>query len=211
MAKMVSANLGAATWLSFVLVVVVCNFTLAAPSSMHATGNRISSPTKKLLFEEAVRQQNSNEISTSIGSSQEHAQDNDDDDDNNAQKNAIQQTLAASNEQKQNDKKSIRVIAQQRAQYLDLMKWFEHLQRQFMQQVLRERVAEKDHLLMQKWLVDNINDLHRELKQTESDFEHYVQVTKGLMLTSEQRLKQELARATKLPLSIPIMDPQTGL
>lgn len=98
-------------------------------------------------------------------------------------------------------------------QHLELTKWFDNLQQQFVQQVLRQRVAEKDHLMMQKWLVDNINDLHRELKQTESDFEHYVQVTKSLLLAgNEQRLmKQQLARATRLPLSIPIYDPQTGI
>lgn len=100
------------------------------------------------------------------------------------------------------------------AQCAELAKWFDNLQRQLVQQVLRQRVAEKDHLMMQKWLVDNINDLHRELKQTESDFEHYVQVTKRLLLAggAEQRLiKQQLARATRLPLSIPIYDPRAGI
>lgn len=39
-----------------------------------------------------------------------------------------------------------------------------------------------DHLMLMdmnrkfNWLTDNINDLHRELKQTENDLEHYIQV-----------------------------------
>lgn len=48
-----------------------------------------------------------------------------------------------------------------------------------------QRVAEKsaDHLIIENWLIDNINDLHRELKQTENDFEHYVQITRNMLAT----------------------------
>lgn len=49
--------------------------------------------------------------------------------------------------------------------------------------------ATVDHLLMEKWLVDNIKDLHRELKQTESDVEHYVQVTKSIMSKITNKVK----------------------
>lgn len=64
----------------------------------------------------------------------------------------------------------------------------------------RQQVAEKDHFMMQKWLVDNINDLHRELKQTETDFDHYTQVTKSIVDQNESRFKQQLAAALSLPL-----------
>ena len=55
---------------------------------------------------------------------------------------------------------------------------------------------------MERWLVDNVNDLHRELKQTEGDFEHYMRVTKNIFLRNEAQLKRQLALATSLPLSI---------
>lgn len=56
-------------------------------------------------------------------------------------------------------------------------------------QIKSQRLNEKDHLMTQKWLVDNINDLHRELKQTEMDFEHYVQVTKSILANNEHKLR----------------------
>mgnify|MGYP006965680584 CR=1 FL=1 len=87
------------------------------------------------------------------------------------------------------------------ASYVKMLK---QLQEQFIDLVMRQRVSEKDHLLMEKWLVDNINDLHRELKQTESEFEHYIQVTKNIMTQNERRLKQQVAEAMSLPLHIPI-------
>ena len=85
-----------------------------------------------------------------------------------------------------------------------LQRLFRELQARFVEQVIRQRVADKDHLLMEKWLVDNINDLHRELKQTELDFEHYIQVTKNILAQNEQQLRRQLARQTSLPLSIAI-------
>lgn len=65
------------------------------------------------------------------------------------------------------------------------------LQDELANQVKRQKAAEMDHLMMQKWLVDNISDLHRELKQTEVDFEHYVQVTKTIMGNNERQLRQQ--------------------
>lgn len=87
-----------------------------------------------------------------------------------------------------------------------LAKQIQLLRAGFVEQVIRQRVADKDHLLMEKWLVDNINDLHRELKQTELDFEHYVQVTKNILAKNELQLKRELTRQTSLPLwsAVPI-------
>lgn len=85
---------------------------------------------------------------------------------------------------------------------VNCMKRMEKLEQQLVEQVIRQRVADKDHLLMEKWLVDNISDLHRELKQTEMDFEHYVRVTKNILLQNENHLKRQLAYATSLPLSI---------
>jgi len=78
----------------------------------------------------------------------------------------------------------------------------QQLEQQLVQQAIGQRVSEKDHLLMESWLVDNIKDLHRELKQTETDFEHYVQVTKNILLRNENQLKRQLAQATSLPLSL---------
>lgn len=83
-------------------------------------------------------------------------------------------------------------------------KLLRQLQDQLIDQVIRQRVAEKDHLLMEKWLVDNVNDLHRELKQTEMDFEHYVQVTKNILAQNESHLKRQLAISTSLPLFAPL-------
>lgn len=85
-----------------------------------------------------------------------------------------------------------------------VLKLFKRLEGQFVEQVLRQRIVDKDHLLMEKWLVDNINDLHRELKQTELDFEHYVQVTKNILAQNEQQLRRQLARASSVPLWQPI-------
>lgn len=52
--------------------------------------------------------------------------------------------------------------------------------------------------MMEKWLVDNIKDLHRELKQTESDFEHYLKVTKSLFAKNELRIEQHQRKLMKL-------------
>ena len=89
----------------------------------------------------------------------------------------------------------------------DSLKILHALQKQFVEQVIRQRVIDQDHLMMEKWLVDNINDLHRELKQTEMDFEHYVRVTKNILAANElenrnDQLKRQLALQTALPLSI---------
>lgn len=78
------------------------------------------------------------------------------------------------------------------------LRLYNQLQHQLLEQAMRQRVAEKDHLMMEKWLVDNINDLHRELKQTESDFEHYVQVTKEILAQNDIRLKQQVAATVSL-------------
>lgn len=91
----------------------------------------------------------------------------------------------------------------------DCHKILEALQQQFVEQVIKQRVVDADHLLMEKWLVDNVNDLHRELKQTEMDFEHYVQVTKKMLAHNDLErdnylLKRELAMQTALPLSFPL-------
>lgn len=91
----------------------------------------------------------------------------------------------------------------------ECMEMMRALQGQFVAQVIKQRVADQDHLMMEKWLVDNINDLHRELKQTEMDFEHYVEVTKNILARSEleernAQLKRQLALQTTLPLSIPL-------
>lgn len=48
---------------------------------------------------------------------------------------------------------------------------------------LSARQREDDHLMLENWLIDNINDLHRELKQTENDFEHYLHITKNMLAT----------------------------
>lgn len=89
----------------------------------------------------------------------------------------------------------------------DCLKIVTQLKQRFVEQVIRQRMADKDHLLMEKWLVDNINDLHRELKQTEMDFEHYVQVTKRIFLENndeQAELKRQLAARTSLTLSVPL-------
>lgn len=83
------------------------------------------------------------------------------------------------------------------------------LQKQFVEQVIKQRVVDEDHMLMERWLVENVKDLHRELKQTEMDFEHYVQVTKKMFARydlerSNYLLKRQLAMQTALPLSIPL-------
>lgn len=67
--------------------------------------------------------------------------------------------------------------------------WIKRLQMQLNNQEVKQRITDKDRMIFEKWLVDNINDLHRELKQTESDFEHYVQVTKNIMERNEQAKK----------------------
>lgn len=89
-------------------------------------------------------------------------------------------------------------------------KWHKRLQEQLIHETLRHRVAEKDHLIMEKWLVDNINDLHRELKQTETDFEHYFQVTKNIIAQNERQFKQQVASlmtiAGALPFQMPLMN-----
>lgn len=87
----------------------------------------------------------------------------------------------------------------------EILKRFKQLQAQVVRQSMQHDIAEKDHLIMEKWLVDNINDLHRELKQTENDFEHYVQVTKNIFLQNERKLKHQLAHAMGLPLAVPIV------
>lgn len=80
----------------------------------------------------------------------------------------------------------------------------------------RQRGVERDQELRERWLTDNVNDLHRELKQTESEFEHYFQVTKELIARNEARInqqqqviikqqQQELARMNMNP--IPIVYP----
>lgn len=79
------------------------------------------------------------------------------------------------------------------------VRWFRKLQDQLLDQSIRHRVAEKDHSMMERWLVDNINDLHRELKQTETDLEHYVQVTKNILAQNEVHLRQQLATALSQP------------
>lgn len=86
----------------------------------------------------------------------------------------------------------------------------DQLRDQITRLVIQQRMAEKDHLMMEKWLVDNIKDLHRELKQTELDFEHYVEVTKNILAENEAQLKRQLAVATSLPLTVPIEAPATG-
>lgn len=71
------------------------------------------------------------------------------------------------------------------------IRWFRKLQEQLLDQSMRQQMVEKDHILTEKWLVDNINDLHRELKQTETDLEHYVQVTKNILAQNEAQLRQQ--------------------
>lgn len=73
---------------------------------------------------------------------------------------------------------------------LESKNWFRLLQEEIANQAIRQRASDKDHILMQQWLIDNINDLHRELKQTEVDVENYARVTKNLFATSERNLKK---------------------
>lgn len=70
--------------------------------------------------------------------------------------------------------------------------WAKQLKEQLLDQKLQHQMVEKDHQMMEKWLVDNINDLHRELKQTELDFEHYVQVTKRMLVKNERQIRQQV-------------------
>lgn len=49
-----------------------------------------------------------------------------------------------------------------------------------------------DHVMMEKWLIDNINDLHRELKQTETEFEHFSDVTQHIIARNEVAYQKEL-------------------
>lgn len=66
---------------------------------------------------------------------------------------------------------------------------FKLLHEEIEKQIKKQKDSAEDNSIMQKWLVDNINDLHRELKQTEVDFEHYVQVTKNILANNERQLK----------------------
>lgn len=76
------------------------------------------------------------------------------------------------------------------------------LQDQLLDQEVRHKVAEEDHRRMEQWLVDNINDLHRELKQTELDFEHYAQVTKIILARNEHQIRQHVASIAMQPLEV---------
>lgn len=78
----------------------------------------------------------------------------------------------------------------------------EKLRDRLLDQETRHKVAEEDHRRMEKWLVDNINDLHRELKQTELDFEHYAQVTKIILARNEHQIRQHVASIAMQPLVV---------
>lgn len=78
-------------------------------------------------------------------------------------------------------------------------RWFKKLQEQLLDQSMRQGNLDKDHLMMERWLVDNINALHSELKQTETDLEHYVQVTKNILVQNEAQLRNQLASALSQP------------
>lgn len=80
--------------------------------------------------------------------------------------------------------------------------WPTKVQRQLAEQALLQKMSDKDHTLMEKWLVDNINDLHRELKQTESDFEHYVQVTKKFIEKNELLMSPLIASGLSVPIPV---------
>lgn len=67
--------------------------------------------------------------------------------------------------------------------------WIKRLQVQLNEQEMKQRMNEKDRNLFEKWLIDNISDLHRELKQAESDFEHYAQVTKSILEQNDLALR----------------------
>lgn len=79
------------------------------------------------------------------------------------------------------------------------------------QLVQSQLLAQRDHELREKWLIDNINDLHRELKQTEGDFEHYFQVTKDLIARNEARMNSHvnniLARTNTYAGPFPVVAP----
>lgn len=97
--------------------------------------------------------------------------------------------------------KKIRSQEHQESSTDDLGEKCKQLEKKITEEEQRQQVAEKDHLIMQKWLVDNINDLHRELKQTETDFEHYVQVTKKMMAQNEFHMMQQMLAT--IPLGTP--------
>lgn len=59
---------------------------------------------------------------------------------------------------------------------------------------LRYQTDQKDRHIMDKWLVDNIKELHRELKQTGLDFEHYLQVTKTIIAQTHANFQLALKR-----------------
>lgn len=84
-------------------------------------------------------------------------------------------------------------------QHHECVRCLRKLEEQLLAQSVRQRMVEKDHLIMERWLVDNIKDLHRELKQTETDLEHYVQVTKSILAQSESQIRQQLALALSQP------------
>lgn len=66
--------------------------------------------------------------------------------------------------------------------------WFRKLQSQLVEHSIKQSATERDHLMMDKWLIDNVNALHRRLKQMENDFENYVQVTKNTLAQNWQQL-----------------------
>lgn len=74
------------------------------------------------------------------------------------------------------------------------------LRKQVLDQEIRNKATEEDHRRMEQWLVDNINDLHRELKQTELDFEHYAQVTKIILAKNEHQIRQQVASIAMQPM-----------
>lgn len=75
------------------------------------------------------------------------------------------------------------------------------LRKQMLDQEIRNRATEEDHRRMEQWLVDNINDIHRELKQTELDFEHYAQVTKIILAKNEHQIRQQVASIAMQPMA----------
>lgn len=74
-------------------------------------------------------------------------------------------------------------------------RWLSRFREQLAEQWARQRALESDHEMRAKWLIDNINDLHRELKQTEHDFEHYFQVTKDIIAHNSDYARQQVAQA----------------
>lgn len=60
-----------------------------------------------------------------------------------------------------------------------------------------QKAVEKDHQIREKWLIDNIRDLHREIKQTESDIDHFAKINKQIIDRNIDFTRRQLSQAMR--------------